>query len=187
MSGLRTGRLITLTELDPAGRDIFTAPPSGGAGRMFGGEVAARALAAAQRSVPAERAVHVVQANYIRPGDPAEPLRLSVDRIRDGRAFSVRRVDVGQRGKVIFTATFSFHVGAGAFEHHDRMPAVPPPEELDDLDGWIGAPAVWPQWVSDDPALDLRPVPVQGVDPAGTRALWYRVCQPVPDDPALHA
>jgi acyl-CoA thioesterase-2 len=196
MSGSTVDRLTSLAHLDRAGTDTFAAPPSGDPGRMFGGEVAARALAAAQCTVAPDRAVHVVQAGYLRPGDPSAPMRLRVERLRDGRAFSMRRVDVEQRDKLIFTATLSFHVGSTAFDHHDRMPRVPPPEELADLAAWTGGPSFWPDWVVGDPALDLRPVPCDGVKfnglehtgaGAGVRALWCRAAGPVPDDPALHA
>ncbi|OXM64085.1 acyl-CoA thioesterase [Amycolatopsis vastitatis] len=187
MNGSLTDRLVLLADLQRVDVDLFTALPSGEPARMFGGEAAARALAAAQLTVSADRAVHVTQATYLRPGDPSEPLWIRVDRMRDGRAFSLRRVDIEQSGKVIFTAMFSFHCGATAFEHHDPMPRVPAPEELGGLAGWTEAQAVWPRWLAGDRSLDLRPVPDRGRDSAGTRALWYRATAPVPDDPALHA
>ncbi|MGW3967571.1 acyl-CoA thioesterase [Amycolatopsis sp. NPDC005003] len=182
-----TDRLAWLMDLERLEGDVFVAAPSGRSARMFGGEAAARALAAAQGTVSADRAVHVAQASYLRAGDPSAPLWLRVARLRDGRAFSQRRVDVEQDGKLIFTAMFSFHTGAAAFEHHDRMPVVPAPEELGGVEGWTEAAAVWPQWLLGDPSVELRPVPAAGGDPAGTRALWYRAAGPVPDDPAAHA
>lgn len=182
-----TDRLAWLTDLERLEGGVFVAPPSGRSVRMFGGEAAARALAAAQETVSADRAVHVAQASYLRAGDPSAPLWLRVARLRDGRAFSQRRVDVEQDGKLIFTAMFSFHTGAAAFEHHDPMPVVPAPEELGGVEGWTEAAAVWPRWLLDDPSVELRPVLAAGGDPAGTRALWYRAAGPVPDDPAAHA
>ncbi|MEV5712898.1 acyl-CoA thioesterase domain-containing protein [Amycolatopsis mediterranei] len=187
MNGSLTDRLMLLVDLQRVDADVFTALPSGEPGRMFGGEAAARALAAAQLTVSADRSVHVTQANYLRPGDPSEPLWIRVDRLRDGRAFSLRRVDIEQAGKVIFTAMFSFHLGATAFEHHDPMPPVPAPEELGGLRGWTEAQAVWPRWLAGERSFDLRPVPVRGRDVAGTRALWCRTTAPVANDPALHA
>ncbi|MEV6876853.1 acyl-CoA thioesterase domain-containing protein [Amycolatopsis sp. NPDC051128] len=182
-----TDRLVLLADLERIDGDVFVAAASGEPGRMFGGEAAARALAAAQCTVSGDRAVHVAQATYLRPGNPAEPSWIRVDRLRDGRAFSLRRVDIEQGGKVIFTALFSFHLGATAFEHHDPMPEVPAPDELGGPAGWPEGQAAWPSWLVGDPSLDLRPVPVDGADPAGARALWYRATAPVPDDPALHA
>jgi acyl-CoA thioesterase-2 len=182
-----TDPLAWLVELERLEGDVFVASPSGRAARMFGGEAAARALAAAQATVSADRAVHVAQASYLRPGNPSAPLWLRVVRLRDGRAFSQRRVDVEQDGKLIFTAMFSFHAGAAAFDHGDRMPVVPAPEELGGVEGWTEAAAVWPQWLLGDPSVELRPVPAAGADPAGTRALWDRAAGPVPDDPAVHA
>lgn len=172
--------MSSLTELARLDDNVFCANGSGGPGRMYGGEVAARALAAARRTVPADRAVHVVQSSFLRAGDPATALILRVTRLRDGRAFSMRRVDAEQRGKVIFTAIVSFHAGSAAVEHHDPMPVVPSPEELDDVTNWTGR-RCWPDWAVGNPALELRPVPGDEREPAGLRAIWYRLTEPRSD------
>ena len=85
--------------------------------RVFGGQVAGQALVAAGRTVPADRPVHSLHAYFIRPGDPTVPLVYMVDRVRDGRSFTTRRVSAIQHGKTIFTLSASFHhdePGAGA-------------------------------------------------------------------------
>jgi acyl-CoA thioesterase-2 len=87
-----TARLTALGGLEPTGADRFTVAPDGRPGRMYGGETAALALAVAQRTVDADRAVHVAQAHYLRPGDPQQPLVIAVERLGDGRRFAVRRV-----------------------------------------------------------------------------------------------
>jgi acyl-CoA thioesterase-2 len=185
-----TAGLAALLELDPvAGLDeVFQAVPLAGPGRMYGGEAAARALAAAQATVPDDRRVHVVQASYLRAGDPALPLCLRVERLRDGRAFAMRRVDIEQGAKLIFTMTLSFHAGGEAFAHQDPMPAaVPSPEELPGLSPQTGGQWFWPDWVVDDPVVELRPVPGSGgVDDASRRAIWCRVPGGRGADPALH-
>ena len=197
MIGSSVDRLLALLELDREGVDVFTAPALGvpaRPGRMFGGEVAARALAAAQRTLSAERAVHVVQAMYLRPGDPAVPTRLVVTRLRDGRRFSGRRVEVEQHGKLIFSATFSFHLGGEAMVHQDEMPRVPTPDEVADMSAWTGGPIFWPDWVLET-GVQLRPVslPVPDSDPdpleavTDERAVWYRVPGDLPADPRVHA
>ena len=86
---------------------------------MFGGQVAGQALVAAGRTVPADRPVHSLHAYFIRPGDPAVPLVYTVDRVRDGRSFTTRRVTAIQHGKVIFTLSASFHHPEPGLEHAD--------------------------------------------------------------------
>jgi acyl-CoA thioesterase II len=187
-----TARLAALLELDPVKGldDVFQAVPLACPGRMYGGEAAARALAAARRTVPDDRRVHAVHASYLRAGDPALPLCLRVERLRDGRAFAARRVDVEQGGKLIFTMTLSFHAGGQAFAHQDPMPAVPLAEELPLLSRRTGGQWFWPDWVVDDPVVELRPVPGScidgGADDASRRAIWCRVPGDHGDDPALH-
>src|SRR5690349_10665720 len=147
MIGSSVARLLAVPEMAPAGGDVFIAPAlaaPAGPGRMFGGEVAARALAAAHHTVSTDRTVHVAQAQFLRPGDPAAPSRIEVTRLRDGRRFSGRRVDVEQHGKLIFTATFSFHVGGEAVTHQDRIPQVPSPEGLENASAWSDGSPMWP-------------------------------------------
>ena len=85
---------------------------------MFGGQVAGQALVAAGRTVPADRPVHSLHAYFIRPGDPAVPIVYTVDRVRDGRSFTTRRVTAIQHGKAIFTLSASFH-------HPEPGPSTP--------------------------------------------------------------
>jgi acyl-CoA thioesterase-2 len=180
-------RLGSLARIGDDGLEVFEAPPSGGSDRMYGGEVAALALAAAQRTVAADRAVQVAHAAYLRPGDPEVPLLLEVQRLTDGRRFSGRRVDVRQRHKLIFTSTLSFHRGGQALSHQDPMPDVPGPEGLPRFGSQVAGPVFWPDWAVPDPVIDLRPVPGDLDDPTGTRAIWYRIVDEVPADPATQA
>ena len=87
--------------------------------RVFGGQVAGQALVAAGRTVPDDRPVHSLHAYFIRPGDPAVPLVYTVDRVRDGRSFTTRRVTAVQHGKAIFTLSASFHHPEPGLEHAD--------------------------------------------------------------------
>ena len=102
--------------------------------RIFGGQVAGQALMAAGRTVPAERPVHSLHSYFLRPGDPHEEIRYAVDRIRDGRSFSTRRVVARQRRKgedvAIFALTADFHAGEKPVaEHSLPMPDVPGPDD----------------------------------------------------------
>src|SRR5215472_17727909 len=102
--------LVDILDLERIEVDIFRGrSPRGRWQRVFGGQVAGQALVAAGRTVPAERAVHSLHAYFIRPGDPEVPLVYTVDRTRDGRSFSTRRVSAIQQGKTIFTLSASFH------------------------------------------------------------------------------
>ncbi|GHC43542.1 acyl-CoA thioesterase [Streptomyces flavofungini] len=98
--------------------------------RVFGGQVAAQALVAAGRTVPGERPAHSLHAYFLRPGDPGAPIVYTVDRIRDGRSFTTRRVVAVQHGQPIFHLSASFQAYEEGLEHQDAMPPAPDPETL---------------------------------------------------------
>ena len=99
--------------------------------RVFGGQVAGQALVAAARTVDDDGSVHSLHAYFLRPGDPTIPILYEVDRIRDGRSFTTRRVVAIQHGKAIFNLSASFHDDEPGLEHQAPMPAdVPAPESL---------------------------------------------------------
>ena len=102
--------LIALLDLESIEEDLFRGrSPETAQQRVFGGQVAAQALVAAGRTVAPERPVHSLHAYFLRPGDPAVPLIYEVDRVRDGRSFTTRRVVAVQHGKAIFNLAASFH------------------------------------------------------------------------------
>src|SRR6201994_4648168 len=95
--------LLELLDLEQIELDIFRGTsPDETVQRVFGGQVAGQALVAAGRTVPAERHVHSLHAYFLRPGDPTIPIIYEVDRIRDGKSFTTRRVVAVQHGKAIF-------------------------------------------------------------------------------------
>ncbi|MFE6688045.1 acyl-CoA thioesterase [Streptomyces sp. NPDC057743] len=126
--------LLDLLDLERIEQDIFRGwSRASVVPRVFGGQVAAQALVAAGRTVPADRPPHSLHAYFLRPGDPGAPLVYTVDRIRDGRSFTTRRVVAVQHGQPIFHLTASFHgdeEGAATLEHQEPMPAAPDPLEL---------------------------------------------------------
>ena len=97
--------------------------------RVFGGQVAAQALMAAQLTVPHERHVHSLHLYFILGGDPSIPIVYDVENVRDGRSFTTRRVAARQHGEIIFYMTASFQVEEPGWDHQDAMPSVPTPEE----------------------------------------------------------
>ena len=125
-------RVVDLLNLEQIEVDIFRgrSPEGERRQRVFGGQVAGQALVAAGRTVPEDRPVHSLHAYFIRPGDPTVPLIYLVERVRDGRSFTTRRVTCVQHGKTIFTLSASFHRDEPGVEHADPMPVVPPPDAI---------------------------------------------------------
>jgi acyl-CoA thioesterase-2 len=123
--------LLDLLDLERIEQDIFrgNSHPSV-IPRVFGGQVAAQALVAACRTVPEERLPHSLHSYFLRPGDPGAPIVYDVDRIRDGRSFTTRRVVAIQHGQPIFHLSASFQVFEQGLEHQEPMPDAPDPETL---------------------------------------------------------
>src|SRR5437016_1489741 len=99
--------------------------------RVFGGQVIGQALVAACRTVEvAGRPPHSLHAYFLLPGDPKVPIIYEVDRIRDGKSFTTRRVVAIQHGQAIFSMAVSFHRDEPGMSHQAKMPDVPKPEQL---------------------------------------------------------
>jgi acyl-CoA thioesterase-2 len=191
--------LLELLDLAPAGSDRFRAASHAiSLPFVFGGQVAAQAVAAAHRTVPPQRRVESLHAMFLAPGDPARALDLEVQRLRDGRSFSARHVTVTQGATPVFTAMLSFHAEEAGIEHAESPSTVPPdPHDLPTLDTWL-APHTerLPAWWVRPGAIDLRypqqppHVLTQPGDPVGRQQLWMRAAAPLPerdDLPGLHA
>jgi acyl-CoA thioesterase-2 len=168
-----------------------------GWGVVFGGQVLGQALSAAAHTVPGERRVHSLHSYFLRPGDVKKPIVYDVDRIRDGKSFTTRRVVAIQGGEAIFNLQASFHVSEPGFEHQAPMPAQPPPEGLEsDQQRALRFVAQLPKGMAERAAGE-RPFetrPVEAVDDPfhpskqpPERAIWLRAAAPLPDDEALHA
>ncbi len=122
--------LIQILDLEPIEQNLFRGhSPDVSWQRVFGGQVIGQALVAAYRTVE-ERICHSLHAYFIRPGDPKVPILYEVDRARDGKSFTTRRVVAIQHGKQIFNLAASFQIQEEGFEHQADMPDVPMPEDL---------------------------------------------------------
>ncbi|MDJ0868744.1 MAG: thioesterase family protein, partial [Myxococcota bacterium] len=188
-------RLLALMDLEEIDLDIFRGQNERDRpGRLFGGQVAAQALVAAQRTVTG-RAAHSLHGYFLRPGDPAHPVIYTVDRIRDGQSFTTRRVVAAQRGKAIFNMSVSFQVAEQSYEHQAPMPEAPPPEDVPGWSeiieaNWERIPEESRAWAPRPRPIELRPVLAPtflGGEPSqeGNR-VWFRVPEPVGDEFALH-
>ncbi|PCJ72151.1 MAG: acyl-CoA thioesterase II [Rhodobiaceae bacterium] len=123
--------LIALLDLEQIELNLYRGhSPETSWQRVFGGQVIGQALMAAYRTVDEDRICHSLHAYFIRPGDPKVPILYEVDRARDGRSFTTRRVIAIQHGRQIFNLAASFQVKEKGFEHQAPMPTVPAPEDL---------------------------------------------------------
>jgi len=189
-----TDVLLGTLQLERIEKNIYRGQsPQVGWQRVFGGQVIGQALAAAQRTVEEERVVHSLHGYFMRPGDPSVPIVYEVDRIRDGRSFTTRRVVAIQHGKAIFSMSSSFQVIEPGLEHQFEMPDVPRPadlpsekqlaEELADR-----APeGVRRYWQRERP-IELRPIHMDhylsSKKLAPSQNIWFRATGPIPDNPA---
>jgi acyl-CoA thioesterase-2 len=181
-------RLLALLDLEQTAADRFRTgnPDPGWGNRVFGGQVAAQAIRAAVATVDPDRYPHSLHAYFIRPGRPGVPIDLEVERTRDGRSFTTRRVLARQSDEVIFEMSTSFHVTEPGVDYQMPLRAdVPAPDEVSDGVSFI------PREARDWLPVELREVGVDGPDERGwyasTRRVWMRVKRALSDDALLHA
>ncbi|WP_136043863.1 MULTISPECIES: acyl-CoA thioesterase [unclassified Microbacterium] len=190
-------RLLEVLDLDATQarttEDIFTGSshpmPSG---RIYGGQVLAQALLAAERTLPEDRAVHSMHGYFLRPGDASQGITIAVDRIHDGRSFSTRRTQAYQNGVPIFSMIASFQDADPGVEHAQPMPAgIPDPDDLTpDEERVHGLPEGTTRMLSER-AADVRHVDSPMYLPSDDahvprQAVWMRLRAPLPDDQRLH-
>jgi acyl-CoA thioesterase-2 len=188
--------LLTLLDLEPLEVNIYRGRNRDlGTGRVFGGQVFAQALVAARRTVEDEREAHSVHGYFILPGDLAAPIVYFVDRLRDGKSFTTRRVTAIQHGQAIFNLSASFHVHEEGMTHQSDMPDVPMPEtlapELDLIREMADRiPESVRQVLTQERPLDFRPVaPLDPFEPTvrpPVRYVWFRAVGALPDDTLIH-
>jgi acyl-CoA thioesterase-2 len=189
-------QLVALLDLERVELGIYqgSSPPGRGL-RVFGGQVAAQALVAAGRTVTdPDRRVHSLHAYFLHRGDPSMPILYLVDRIRDGRSFTTRRVTAVQRGQHIFHLSASFQAPEEGVTHQRPMPAVPDPETLPTWSERMApyADSIGP-WLELPQPIDIRHIgePLRTVPESPVRSpehsMWFRADGNLPEDPLLHA
>ncbi|HEY5646460.1 MAG TPA: acyl-CoA thioesterase II [Pseudomonadales bacterium] len=161
---------------------------------VFGGQVLAQAIAAAHRTVEAAHALHSIHSYFLRPGDWNVPIIYEVDRIRDGRSFTTRRVIAIQHGRAIFDMALSFHKPEPGITHAVPMPDVPPPDAL------RGDREIFAEIALQQPdvsryafrfeAIDSRQVERIRMTDAKShppmKHTWLKTRDPLPDEPEVH-
>jgi len=189
-------QLLDVLDLEQLGQTTFRGmSPKVGPQRVFGGQVAGQALVAAGRTVERDRHVHSLHGYFVRPGDPVEPIEFQVERIRDGRSFSVRRSVALQHGRPIFFMSASFHRLEEGLDHHAPEPSgVPLPDDVPTMSERL---ARYPErlgiWRLIPRPIDVRYVGEPGWVAPGDRPaeehqrVWMRIDGKLPDDPLVHA
>ena len=192
--------LVDLLDVEEIDTDLYRGKRQpGGVGRVFGGQVIAQALQAAQRSTPdtgeAPKTAHSLHAYFMRPGDENFPIVFRVVRDFEGRSFATRRVIAMQKGQPILNMAASFQVPEEGLHHQDAMPDVPAPDTLkserqlreetaDEI------PEKWRKHLLRARPIEIRPThPRSWARPEkrGPRQQsWFRLCAPIGDDAAMH-
>lgn len=189
--------LLSILDLEPLDVNLYRGrSPQAGWQRVFGGQVIGQALVAAVRTVDAARPPHSMHAYFLLPGDPKVPIIYDVDRMRDGKSFTTRRVTARQHGHPIFSMLVSFHADEpGQLHHQVKMPDVPMPESLpSEAEMRKNILPTMPdpvrKYYERERPIELRPVEFERYlgkkIPDGRFNVWIKTTGPLPDDPAIH-
>ena len=187
--------LLAILDLEVLEQNLFRGrSPQVGWQRVFGGQVIGQALVAASRTVEG-RSPHSLHGYFLLPGDPKVPIIYDVERIRDGRSFTTRRVKAIQHGQPIFTLSASFHIDESGLSHQMAMPDVAKPDQLpSESDIRERVMPLMPDpvraYFERERPIELRPVEFKrymtrdGLDPYFN--VWIRATGTLPEDPAIH-
>jgi acyl-CoA thioesterase-2 len=188
-------QLVSILDLEELDLNLYRGrTPKEDRIRVFGGQVAGQALVAAGRTVE-QGTCHSLHAYFLRPGDPSIPILYQVDRIRDGKSFTTRRVVAIQHGKAIFNLAASFQLDEAGLEHQIDMPAAPDPQTLPTFKQRTeplvaAAPPELKRWLLRERPIDVRPVePIDYLAPRKReprQLVWIRADGTLPDGALLH-
>jgi acyl-CoA thioesterase-2 len=189
--------VLDTLELEPLEQNLFRGrSPQVGWQRVFGGQVIGQALVAAIRTVESGIPAHSLHGYFLRPGDPSVPIIYEVERYRDGRSYTARRVVAIQHGRPIFTMAASFHQPEDGFDHQIAMPDVPKPDELPAEKELLARfadrmPDNMKRYFTRERPIELRPTDAMHyLEPRKDRPpiqnVWIRATGKLPDDTAIH-
>ena len=190
------GALLSLLDLEQLEVNLFRGQslPTGFT-RVYGGQVLAQSVVAAQRTVSEPRLMHSMHAYFLLAGDPKIPIVFEVERVRDGASFTTRRVKAVQHGQAIFVMSVSFHKEETSFDHQVAMPDVPGPDELPNEQEQRKAmidklPEGFKSYFAREQPVTVRAVEVERYldrKPAKpVQHVWMRANGQLPDDPRIH-
>ena len=188
--------LLGILDLEELDLNLFRGrSPQNGWQRVYGGQVIGQALVAAVRTVEPDRLAHSMHAYFLLPGDPKVPIIYDVDRMRDGKSFTTRRVTARQHGHPIFSMLVSFHTHEEGIEHQAQMPDVPPPEQLP-TEKEVRAkylpllPEAVRRYYERERPIEMRPVEFDRYTgkkyPDGRFHVWIKINGRLPDELSLH-
>lgn len=189
--------LVDLLDLEQLEVGLFrgSQPAESSLTRVFGGQVAAQAVMAAQSTVAEDRHIHSLHVYFILGGDPSIPIVYDVEHVRDGGSFATRRVAARQHGEIIFYMTASFQRAEDGWDHQDQMPEVSAPEDTISLAEVVAAvsPERVQEWKREWSSFDLRYIGDNRAEDDTTRAtvpavqrLWFRADGTLPDSQLVH-
>ena len=186
--------ILDLLDVERIEENLYRGSNAPASQHVFGGQVLAQAIAAANRTIDDARQLHSIHAYFLRPGDWNIPILYQVDRIRDGRSFTTRRVAAIQHGRAIFSMASSWQKDEPGLEHSVSMPDVPSPESLrSDRDAYAEIAKVRPEvkrFAYRFDAIDSRQV--ENILMGNTDAhppykhTWLKTRDPLPDNPEVH-
>src|SRR5690625_1351120 len=195
MNPSRVAELVDLLSLERLEDNIFRGQSRDiGTRYVFGGQVLGQALSAAQKTVDPARQAHSLHGYFLRAGDIEAPIVYQVERARDGRSFSVRRVLAIQHGRVILNCAVSFQIDEAGFEHQSSMREVPKPEDIEPqppmtAEQLANFPVKLQRWLGMDSPFEFRKVwPRNEFKPEKRppyQHIWFRLTEPVDDSPML--
>jgi acyl-CoA thioesterase-2 len=179
-------RLLRQLDLEALDADLFVGETGRGGHRLFGGLVAAQSVMAAGRTVAEDRSLHSLHGYFLRPGRHGVPIRFVVDRIRDGRSFTTRRVKAHQGGEAIFNLSASFAKPEEGIAHQDPMPEAPDPGGLPDWEEVRAQYVPSEASVHFETAVEVRMCDLPESGAEARQRNWLRPRGALPDDPLVH-
>lgn len=188
--------LLELLQLEQIELELFRGQSENlGLPQVYGGQVIGQSLSAAKQTVAPERLLHSFHSYFLLPGDPEKPIIYDVEKLRDGRSFSTRRVKAIQNGRPIFYLTASYQTDEIGFEHQSTMPNVAGPDGLTSESELVESiaqflpPKIVEMFGRKRP-IEVRPVtiinPLKPTIEAPKQYLWIKANGHMPDDISIH-
>lgn len=188
--------LLKQLSLDKLEKKLFRGESQDlGFGAVFGGQVMGQAISAAKETVDDKKQVHSFHSYFLRSGNTDLPIIYDVEILRDGKSLSTRRIKAIQNGEAIFHMTASFKSPEKGFEHQDKMPHVPPPEELiSEQEMALIHSDMLPDFIRDklvcEKPIEMRPVtfvnPIEPEIEPAKRFVWFKANGKMPNDLRIH-